>query len=54
MIKCHICNKEIVIITGTIDKIKYIDGKPTCHDCYFEKLGEMMEKYPPGFGFKPL
>jgi uncharacterized protein (DUF983 family) len=45
--KCTKCGKDIYLQCSD-DEPKRISGEPVCKNCYFEELGNMMEKYPPG------
>lgn len=37
-----------VVLQEAITGYREFDGKPHCSDHYFEKLGEMVERYPLG------
>jgi formylmethanofuran dehydrogenase subunit E len=42
---CTKCGKKI---HGFLTGKKKIDGKPYCKECYYQELGEVVEKYPIG------
>ena len=48
IMKCDICGEDIHFQCNDDDP-KRISGKPVCEDCYYERLGEMMEQHPIGF-----
>jgi hypothetical protein len=44
VLQCHECGTSLQeSITGCR---KLVDGSHLCSDCYFEKLGNALEKYP--------
>jgi hypothetical protein len=45
--RCSFCPGSLGI-TGDEEPYE-IDGKPACEDCYMEKLGDALEKSPPGY-----
>lgn len=50
MIKCKICGEKI-IFQGSDEEPRRISGEPVCDECYFNSLGEAIEKYPLGSPF---
>lgn len=48
--KCSECECDIYLQCSDDDPYK-ISGKPVCETCYFDKLGEVVEKHPIGFPF---
>lgn len=46
--KCTLCQNTI-FLQSSHDKLYKISGEPVCKNCYFQELGNMMEKHPPGF-----
>jgi hypothetical protein len=47
---CTRCGKNIYLQCSDY-KPHMIDGQPVCTHCYFEELGNIVEKYPIGFQF---
>ncbi len=41
---CAICGKSLIFIHP--DEVRIYEDKPVHDDCYFEKLGELVEKHP--------
>jgi hypothetical protein len=46
--KCFICH-EGILLQGSDDEPKRIEGNPVCRDCYYEELGKIVEEHPIGF-----
>ncbi len=51
--KCSRCPKPLFEIHESTDTEPYqIAGKPVCKECYFEALGDEVEKHPIGGGLR--
>ena len=45
---CAVCGKPIKVLSSADELDDFtIDGKPVHEDCYYKKLGEEVEQFPP-------